>query len=511
MMNNSNNLPIRVLLIEDNEDDYVIIRELLCDIQIPEFELEWVSNYETAMAVLARQEHDVCLLDYRLGCYDGLEVLKGAIGTGYQAPIILLTSSPNHSIDLEAMHLGATDFLNKNEISAELLERSLRYAIKQKQTEFALRLQAKRERLIQQVTQHIRSSLNQDKILSTTVVEVQQLLQADRVLIYRIHPDGIGKVIAESVVSGPTLLHQTIASEIFPQCCLFAPQGEVRTITDKQEETSCDLTVLIKLLGAKSNMVVPLLSDSEMKTEMQRELWGLLIVDQSAHERKWQAIEVDLLKQLATQVEIAIQQSELYQQLQIANHRLQLLATLDGLTQIANRRYFDDFLMQEWKRLARERSPIALIFCDIDYFKQYNDFYGHLAGDACLAEIAQAINRAARRPADLAARYGGEEFAVILANTDSSGAVQVVKNIREEIKQLNYSHAASVVSRQVTLSFGIAYHFPTPNSCPSVILQKADKALYKAKAQGRNCYRVGESEKTAHSLHVANRYKLIHT
>ena len=99
-------------------------------------------------------------------------------------------------------------------------------------------------------------------------------------------------------------------------------------------------------------MVVPLLSDSEMKTEMQRELWGLLIVDQSAHERKWQAIEVDLLKQLATQVEFAIQQSELYQRLQIANHRLQLLATLDGLTQIANRRYFDDFLMHEWKRLA---------------------------------------------------------------------------------------------------------------------------------------------------------------
>ncbi len=127
------------------------------------------------------------------------------------------------------------------------------------------------------------------------------------------------------------------------------------------------------------------------------------------------------------------------------------------------------------------------------------------------AEIAQAINRAARRPADLAARYGGEEFAVILANTDSSGAVQVVKNIREELKQLNYPHAASVVSRQVTLSFGIACHFPTPNSCPSLILQKADKALYKAKAQGRNCYRVGESEKTAHCVNVANLYKLIHT
>ncbi|MBR8840608.1 MAG: diguanylate cyclase [Stigonema ocellatum SAG 48.90 = DSM 106950] len=500
MIKNSNDLPLKVLCIDDNEDDYVMIREMLWDMEIPPFELEWVSTYETGLAAIARQEHDVCLLDYRLGCHSGLEVLKKARRCGYQAPIILLTRFLNRSIDLEAMDLGATNFLNKNEISASVLERSLRYAIRQKQAEEALRQQAEKERRLQEVTQHIRSSLDMEKILTTTVVKIRQLLQADRVLIYRIDPDDTGKVIAESVVSSyPTLLHQTFSVEKYPQkCCLFHQKGEVYTMTDIQQD---DL----------STIVVPLLFDHQMRSELQEELWGLLIVHQYGVSRKWQAIELDLLKQLATQVEIALQQSQLYQHLQTINQRLQNLATLDGLTQIANRRNFDDFLMQEWKRLAREQSPLALILCDIDYFKKYNDSYGHLAGDACLVEIAQAINSCVRRPADLAARYGGEEFAVILANTDSNGAVQVVKNIREQIRLLNYPHADSVISRQVTLSFGIAHHIPTPNSSPSIILQKADEALYQAKANGRNCYYVSQQQKIAGSQYssVKNNYRFV--
>lgn len=133
------NSPIRVLLIEDSEDDYVFTRDLLADVQAPQFELKWASTYETALAGIAQQDYDVCLLDYHLGSHNGLDILRQAVQVGHQAPIILLTGTADRAVDLEAMQLGATDFLYKDEISTGLLERSLRYAIRQKQAEEAAR------------------------------------------------------------------------------------------------------------------------------------------------------------------------------------------------------------------------------------------------------------------------------------------------------------------------------------------------------------------------------------
>lgn len=177
------------------------------------------------------------------------------------------------------------------------------------------------------------------------------------------------------------------------------------------------------------------------------------------------------------QAEVAIQK---------ANQELQRLAVTDGLTQVANRRQFDEYLNSQWQRLGRENAPLALIVCDIDYFKFYNDTYGHQAGDECLRIIAKAISRAVKRPADLVARYGGEEFAVILPQTDDLGATSVAQNIAEEIQQSKLVHGKSAVSEYVTLSIGIASTIPTPEYSPEVLFAVADKGLYEAKRQGRN-------------------------
>lgn len=172
--------------------------------------------------------------------------------------------------------------------------------------------------------------------------------------------------------------------------------------------------------------------------------------------------------------------------LEKANNKLNRLAKLDGLTKVANRRQFDQQLEQEWQRLTRESQPLSLILCDIDYFKNYNDTYGHLAGDDCLQKVVHAIKKAVRRPADLVARYGGEEFAVILPNTPKSGAITVAENIRSQVHRLHICHAGSHVSPWVTLSLGIATMIPTLEEVPAKLIAQADMALYQAKTQGRD-------------------------
>ncbi|MCS6958662.1 MAG: diguanylate cyclase [Pseudanabaenaceae cyanobacterium SKYGB_i_bin29] len=174
------------------------------------------------------------------------------------------------------------------------------------------------------------------------------------------------------------------------------------------------------------------------------------------------------------------------QELRNANEQLQRLAMIDGLTQVSNRRLFDEKLEQEWRRLSRSESPLSIILCDVDYFKKYNDTYGHLAGDACLKEVAKAIQLAVRRPADVVARYGGEEFAVILPETGAAGALHVAEKILQQVSSLKIPHRTSSVADHVTVSVGIATTIPSMDMQPTQLLQKADESLYRAKQGGRN-------------------------
>lgn len=177
------------------------------------------------------------------------------------------------------------------------------------------------------------------------------------------------------------------------------------------------------------------------------------------------------------------------------NAELERLANMDGLTQVANRRSFDHYIEQEWKNVGSGRSSLSLILCDIDYFKNYNDTYGHQSGDVCLRQVAEAIERAVKRSTDLVARYGGEEFAVVLPNTSAQGLEQVAMEIQREVRALNISHSRSEVSEYITLSLGISAVSCTKNLHPDMLIAAADQGLYKAKYEGRDRFCWAEVEK----------------
>lgn len=168
------------------------------------------------------------------------------------------------------------------------------------------------------------------------------------------------------------------------------------------------------------------------------------------------------------------------------NVELQRLAALDDMTQIANRRRFENRLSQEWSRNQREKSNLAVIICDIDFFKAYNDTYGHIKGDEALYAVAQAISETLKRPTDLVARFGGEEFAIILPNTDISGARQVAEEVKKAIADLRIEHKASMIHPYITVSFGGAALIPSADQSAKTLIEKADRALYRAKSNGRN-------------------------
>ncbi|MBF0416194.1 MAG: diguanylate cyclase [Magnetococcales bacterium] len=165
---------------------------------------------------------------------------------------------------------------------------------------------------------------------------------------------------------------------------------------------------------------------------------------------------------------------------------LEKMVSLDGLTEIPNRRSFDSAKKREWDRAMRAGEPISLIMMDVDQFKQYNDHYGHSGGDVCLQSVARALFNCMHRPGDMVARYGGEEFVAILANTGPEGAERVAEQLRQAVVALQMPHASSTVATHVTISLGVATTLPTPVATPEQLQEAADQMLYEAKRQGRN-------------------------
>lgn len=350
------------------------------------------------------------------------------------------------------------------------------------QIEDSLRQQAERERLISAMQERIRQSLDLKEILQTTVVQVRQFLQCDRVAICRLGSDCTGVMVSESVNSEYcSILGLTIHDPLLGEQDL--PPEELEGIYQVEDITQAWVSEsqvnFLTEVEVKAMLMVPIVQSSG--------LWGLLIAHHCAAPRRWQQSEIKFLSQLATQVGIATQQSQLYEQLKEANQQLQQLATRDGLTLLSNRRHFNEALEREWRQMQRDRTPLSLILCDIDFFKPYNDTYGHQAGDESLKQVAVAIQKASKRPLDFVARYGGEEFAVILPDTNANGAICVGETIREAVKALQVPHQASPTCGYITLSVGIATVMPGVESSVETLIQEADLALYRGKDKGRDC------------------------
>lgn len=177
---------------------------------------------------------------------------------------------------------------------------------------------------------------------------------------------------------------------------------------------------------------------------------------------------------------------QLEEALGAAQQDIQRLDRVDALTRLANRRYGNEYLEQEWRRQAREWLPLSLILVDVDCFKQYNDIYGLAAGDDCLRQIAIILQSGVKRPADLVVRYAGEKFAIILPNTTEVGAVHIATKLQTAIKKLNIPHGGSSISSHITLSMGVACLVPLPDTTFSQLMINAERALQQAKSDGRD-------------------------
>ncbi|PMB38367.1 hypothetical protein CEN47_06675 [Fischerella thermalis CCMEE 5319] len=298
-------------------------------------------------------------------------------------------------------------------------------------------------------------------------LEPEAIIQNSQKMWSLVHPDdslAIQSLIAES-------LHKPESINLEHR--IITPSGRVKwiqVIAQAEQQTNGDNIwdgVVIDITQRKHTE--QLLADYNRTLERQvRE--RTIALEQEIWERK-------RAEDAAKAAEIALRK---------ANLELERLATLDGLTQVANRRRFDEYLSQEWRRMAREQQYLSLILCDVDYFKSYNDHYGHQAGDACLKRVAAAMRNTLKRPADLVARYGGEEFAIILPSTAMQGAIAVAQAIQKAIKLLRLPHIQSQISDFITVSFGVSSIIPTHNLRAETLITTADEALYEAKKQGRD-------------------------
>ncbi|MEL7332396.1 MAG: diguanylate cyclase [Cyanobacteria bacterium J06560_2] len=245
-----------------------------------------------------------------------------------------------------------------------------------------------------------------------------------------------------------------------------------------------------------SVLCVPLLNQGKLN--------GVIYLENNLLTNAFTRDRLAVLQLLSAQAAISLENAQLYTQLKHysqtleekvaerttelaeANQQLQHQATVDSLTQLTNRRGFDSVLQSNWLRLARGQQSLALILCDVDYFKLYNDCYGHLQGDDCLRCIAKILGDTAQREGDVAARYGGEEFAVLLPNTPLRDAIALAERVRSQVEFLQLPHNGSPVSQYVTLSLGVASCVPSPSAASEQLIAAADKALYLAKSKGRN-------------------------
>lgn len=267
---------------------------------------------------------------------------------------------------------------------------------------------------------------------------------------------------------------------------------------------ACDLNAFAGRRPVETEINIPL--DDGVHTyicnkfplyDAQKNIYGVcgIATDISEHKKAEQILKDfnEKLKQEVDQRTSELRRANLCLQKQQAI--LERLSTIDGLTNIPNRRQFDKFIDKEWRRAQRTEKPIALILMDIDYFKKFNDHYGHASGDECLRKVAQALAHSLGRASDFVSRYGGEEFAAVLSDTKAESAAIIAEKMRGNVECLNIPHAASEVSDHVTLSLGVALLIPTQEIFPANLIEMADNALYQAKSNGRNQVEYAESMK----------------
>ncbi|MCE9599592.1 MAG: diguanylate cyclase [Spirochaetia bacterium] len=293
-------------------------------------------------------------------------------------------------------------------------------------------------------------------------------------------------LFAESAPEAMQLLNEHADSIQLILADVWLPSGNGIQLTRDLRSISRfrDLPVII-MTGKEGPQILPQAMDAGVSDFIFKPFHWLELV---ARVRNCLRLQTEISRRLSREAELL----EEHRQLEGMLSKLEVASNLDPLTSVANRRKFDEHLDREWKRCARTGLIMSMILIDIDFFKEYNQRYGHPGGDQCLKRLAQGVREVARRPADLFARYGGEEFAVILPETPSGGAAHVAELLRKGVEGLRMDHEGSP-NKIVTTSIGVASIEPPRDSSPDVLIKAADRALYRAKKEGRNCFAIFDS------------------
>jgi len=438
-----------IVIVDDTPDNLRLLTQLL---NKQGYKTRPIPDGKLALTAIRKAPPDLILLDIMMPGMNGYEVcqkLKADERT-QDIPIIFL-SALNEAVDkVRAFSMGGVDYVTKPFQAEEVLARVRTHLTLQK-----IRHQLQEQNA--QLQQEIRQRKETEKILCQSRALLSSVLNSslDGIMAFQSLRDGQGAIVDfQSLVANP------VAVKILGQATDdLIGKSLLRHFPGIQEAGLFDACISVVETGEILNR--ELYFDHENIRGWFRVIAiklgdGMAVTFRDTTERK--TMELTLARQ----------------------------AKLDGLTGLANRRCLDECLEREWRRCAREQHPLAVIFGDIDYFKCYNDTYGHQMGDECLIQVAKALTRSARRPGDIVARYGGEEFVAILPNTNNDGALRVAELIQNEIRQLRIPHTSSEANSYVTLSLGVASALPTQHNKSEVLLDIADRALYAAKQNGRD-------------------------
>ena len=452
------NLIESILIVDDQLTNLRVLSQML---QGKNYKVKKASDGESAIIAVESNPPDLILLDILMPDLDGYEVcqrLKSDPNTK-DVPIIFISALNDLFDKVKAFKLGGVDYITKPFQEEEVLARINSQLTIQTQKKLLereqLKLKKERKMLKKEICQR---------------QEAEAILYQSRALISGILNASTDAIAALEAVRDP------MTGNIDDFLCLLVNPVTAKIFRRQPRDLSGRLIFKRLINKVKPELFGAFVRVVETGKTLQQELEY-----NYKGESKWfQLIAV----KLGDGFSITVRDITKTKKLEL---KLSKLATIDSLTGVFNRLSFDNRIEQEWGRCERANEPLSLILCDIDYFKNYNDAYGHQAGDKCLIKVAKTMDKTVRRTSDFFARYGGEEFAIILPNTDLEGAINIAEQIREAVAKLKIPHQYSSISDQVTLSLGVSSTIPSLNLSTQLLVKIADSALYQAKARGRNC------------------------
>ncbi|MBE9162257.1 MULTISPECIES: diguanylate cyclase domain-containing protein [Microcoleaceae] len=443
----------------ENKGNILIVDDLLENLQLLSnallklgYTVRSVTSGRMALKTVNVKRPDVILLDVKMPEMDGYQVCRTlkADADFSHIPVIFISALDDVFDKVTAFELGAIDYITKPFQIEEVVARLENQLTIQRQQQLLEKENIKRR-------------------------ETEEVLYQSRALLASVLNSSLDGIAAMQAV------RNTETGEIEDFRCLLVNPVTARAFKRSREEMIGKLVLKKFLSKIDPELFNGFVNIVEMGESLEQDFYY-----ESGKSCWFHFVAVKLGDGFSVTIRDITARKQIELALQDANQKLEELANLDGLTQVANRRCFNNRLQSEWQRLARENQPLSLILLDVDKFKSYNDYYGHLAGDDCLIRIGQILQKVVIRPTDLAARYGGEEFVTLLPNTDLEGGIKVAQNIQQEIHNLAIPHAQSDVKEIVTVSLGISSLIPRLEVQPETLVAYADKALYDAKQQGRD-------------------------